>query len=101
MLVATAAGREFLACWLLTIATYADGHHYLVTNQDAAGPEAFYMLQFFNLEEFEIVKFFTEMILPTDDQPGTKKAKVTNYIDFAVFSAEELQPSLQCAWTDR
>jgi len=100
MLAATAAGREFLACWLPTTATHADGHHHLVTIQDAAGPEAPYTPQFFNPEEFEIVKPLTEMILPTDDQPGAKEAKVADYIDFAVFSAEELQPSLQCAWTD-
>jgi gluconate 2-dehydrogenase gamma chain len=100
MLAATAAGREFLASWLPTTAIHADGHHHLVTIQDAAAPDAPYTPHFFNPEEFETVKLLTEMILPTDDQPGAKEAKVADYIDFVVFSAEELEPSLQRAWTD-
>lgn len=34
------------------------------------------------------------MIIPTDDEPGAKEAKVGDYIDFVVFSAQEFKPSL-------
>jgi len=41
-----------------------------------------------------------EMILPTDDKPGAKEAKVANYVDFVIFSAREFEPSLQREWID-
>jgi gluconate 2-dehydrogenase gamma chain len=100
ILAASAAGREFLASWLPTTAAHADENHHLLTIQDATPAEAPYAPQFFNLEEFETVKLLTEMILPTDDQPGAKEAKVGDYIDFIVFSAQEFEPSLQRSWTD-
>ena len=40
------------------------------------------------------------MILPTDDQPGAKEARVADYVDFVVFSAREFEPSLQREWMD-
>jgi hypothetical protein len=40
------------------------------------------------------------MIIPTDDEPGAKEAKVADYIDFVIFSAREFEPSLQREWMD-
>lgn len=98
VLAASAAGREFLASWLPMRSVQADGDHHLVMIQDTVAPQASYTPQFFKPEEFETVKLLTEIIIPTDDQPGAEEAKVGDYIDFGVFSAEEFRPSLQRAW---
>ena len=56
------------------------------------------MCQFFKPDEFRTVEILTEMIIPTDDQPGAKEARVADYIDFVVYSAAEFEPSLQKQW---
>ncbi|HEV2491814.1 MAG TPA: gluconate 2-dehydrogenase subunit 3 family protein [Terriglobia bacterium] len=107
LVAATAAGREFLARWLPSgskalAATNPGG---LVTmpgmshGAPPAEPAAPYSPQFFKPEEFQTVEALTEMIIPTDDQPGAKEARVADYIDFVVFSAAEFRPSLQHEWT--
>lgn len=100
LLAASVSGRDFLASWLPAPSVHADENHHLVTIQDGTAPEAPYTPQFFNAKEFETVKLLTEMILPTDDQPGAREARVGDYIDFVVFSAQEFEPSLQRAWID-
>jgi hypothetical protein len=107
LLAGTAAGREFLARWLPSGAralgaTNPDG---LVTmagmdhGAPSAEPAPPYSPQFFKSDEFQTVEMLTEMIIPTDDQPGAKEARVADYIDFVVFSAAEFRPSLQREWT--
>jgi len=107
LLAATAAGREFLARWLPSgskalAATHPGG---LVTMPGMshaappAEPAAPYSPQFFKPEEFQTVKALTEMIIPTDDQPGAKEARVADYIDFVVFASAEFRPSLQREWS--
>src|SRR5207249_5199930 len=51
-------------------------------------------------DEFETIGNLTEMIIPTDSEPGAKQARVADYIDFVVFSAREFEPGLQKQWTD-
>src|SRR5437762_6270896 len=106
VLAASAAGREFLTSWLplpsvrgnLTddLVHIHNSNHARVDEQ-AAKP---YVPQFFKPAQFQAVEVLTEMIIPTDDQPGAKEAQVGNYIDFVVFSAREFEPSLQQAWLD-
>jgi gluconate 2-dehydrogenase gamma chain len=103
-LSSTAAGRHFLASWLPspTAALPQDkaakhGHH---PSPAAPKPAKFYVAQFFKPAEFETVEILTEMIIPADDKPGAKDARVAAYIDFVVFSAAEHQPSLQREWSD-
>jgi hypothetical protein len=104
ILVATAAGREFLAKWL-PIPVLADGKSDLVSlhsmqgGTDQGQPKP-YTPQFFKPDEFRIVEILTEMIIPTDDTPGAKEAQVANYIDFVVFSAAEFKPALQRIWIE-
>jgi gluconate 2-dehydrogenase gamma chain len=106
LLAASAAGREFLASWLPMPAARADGQNDLATihamNHSNADAEvaAPYIPKFFKSEQFETVKLLAEMILPTDDEPGANEAKVGDYIDFVVFSAQEFEPSLQREWID-
>ena len=61
---------------------------------------AAYVPQFFKPDDFKTVELLVEMILPTDDQPGAKEARVADYVDFVVFSAREFEPSLQREWMD-
>jgi hypothetical protein len=106
LLSASVAGREFLASWLprqiergdegSTPVTISGMHH-----QDSeAEHAAAYTPQFFSPDEFHTVEILTAMIIPTDETPGAKEAQTANYIDFVVFSAAELQPSLQREWID-
>src|SRR6267378_8014093 len=106
LLAASAAGRQFLANWLPILAVHANGRNGLVRMQgmshstadvERAAP---YVPQFFKPDEFKTVELLTELIVPTDDQPGAKEAQVGNYIDFVVFSSTEFVPSLQREWSD-
>jgi hypothetical protein len=103
-LSSTAAGSEFLASWLPSAAAALPrdkaakhGHHPAPAASDSAQS---YVAQFFKPAEFETVEILTEMIIPADDKPGAKDARVAAYIDAVVFSAAEHQPSLQREWTD-
>src|SRR5256885_5203500 len=105
LLPARAAARQFLAGWFPSPATYATGRNGLVTLQGMSHPPevepaAPYAPQFFKPGEFKTVELLAEMIIPTDDKPGAKEAKVASYIDFVVFSAREFEPALQREWMD-
>jgi len=106
LLAASVAGREFLTSWLPLPPVRSDAGDDLVHIHDlrhapgdgeSAKP---YVPQFFKPPQFRTVEVLTQMILPTDDQPGAKEAQVGKYIDFIVFSAREFEPSLQQAWLD-
>lgn len=108
LLAATTAGREFLAGWLpsgsksLAAANPGGTDSMPGMHQGAppAGPAQPYAPQFFKPDEFPTVELLTEMIIPTDDQPGAKEARMADYIDFVVFSAGEFRPSLQREWSE-
>jgi Gluconate 2-dehydrogenase subunit 3 len=106
-LSASAAGAEFLANWLPggreALAASAPAGLVPITGASqstAAASAKPYVPQFFKPDEFRTVEILTEMIIPTDDQPGAKEAKVADYIDFVVYSAAEFEPSLQKHWID-
>src|SRR5574337_1171915 len=102
MLVTTAAGREFLAGWMPP-ARAAEGHgaaslhHHGVPA--ASVPDEKYTAKFFSPEQFKAIESLTELIIPTDDQPGAREARVADYIDFVVFSTAEFKPEMQKEWT--
>ena len=106
LLAASVAGREFLASWLPSPSVHGAGHYGLVTIQgmnhspDELERAAAYVPQFFKPDDFRTVELLVEMILPTDDKPGAKEARVADYVDFVVFSAREFEPSLQREWSD-
>jgi hypothetical protein len=105
LLAASAAGREFLTSWL-PVSSVRGASDDLVTIHAASHSRAdeetskTYAPRYFKPKQFRTVEVLTEMILPTDDQPGAKEAQVANYIDFVVFSAREFEPSLQQSWLD-
>jgi hypothetical protein len=106
LLGASAAGREFLASWLPVQLVQGDEQRSLVSisgmHHEIQEPEpvATYAPQFFIPDEFRTVEILAAMIIPTDDAPGAKEARVANYIDFVVFSAAEFEPLLQKKWID-
>ncbi len=110
LLSASAAGREFLEGWLprgsTPMASPAPAAGGLTPAQEIGpGPspadtESPYVPRFFKPDEFRTVEVLTEMVLPTDEKPGAKDAKVANYIDFVVYSAAEFEPALQKQWID-
>jgi Gluconate 2-dehydrogenase subunit 3 len=107
---ASAAGREFLEGWLprgsglMAASAHAmPGPQQVAEVEPAPSPadtESPYVPRFFKPEEFHTVGILTKMIIPTDDKPGAKEAKVANYIDFIVYSAAEFEPLLQKQWID-
>jgi len=110
LLSASAAGREFLEGWLprgsrlmASPAPAAGGLQQVKDVEPTPSPadtESPYVPRFFKPDEFHTVGVLTELILPTDEKPGAKEAKVANYIDFVVYSAAEFEPSLQKQWID-
>jgi gluconate 2-dehydrogenase gamma chain len=105
MLSATVAGRQFLASWLPIQVARGDenrlvniaGMHHQETEVE---PAVAYTPQFFKPDEFKTVEILTAMIIPTDEAPGAKEARVAEYVDFVVFSAAEFRPGLQKDWVE-
>jgi len=101
LLAASAAGQEFLASWLTATegGPPAHAHH---TGAQTPGPNSAFSLtpRFFSTAQYAMVETLTELIIPTDDQPGAKEAQVARYIDFVVFSAAEHMPHLQEEWSE-
>jgi hypothetical protein len=98
ILAASTAGQEFLSSWL------PDANALAAQAQQSPSPAAHaaasYTPQFFSPEQYATVEILTELIIPTDDQPGAKEAQVARYIDFVVFSASEHLPHLQQEWSE-
>jgi hypothetical protein len=68
--------------------------------QDPPDNAAPYVPRFFKPDEFKTVEALTEQILPSDDTPGAKEARVAHYIDFVVSAAAEFKSTLQREWTE-
>lgn len=86
MLTGTVAGREFLAAWLPKHTQVADSKSWTPL--------------FFKPDEFRAVEALTELIIPTDESPGAKEARVARYIDFIVSAESEFNSALQLEWMD-
>src|SRR5438045_1192838 len=100
LLAASAAGRQFLTAWLPSPVTYATGRNGLVTFEGMSHPPeveppAPYAPQFFKPGEFKTVELLTEMIIPTDDEPGAREARVASDIDLVVFSERTIEHTLK------
>ena len=101
LIAGTAAGQAFLAQWL-PASTSEAAHSGPMPGMAAVPPapaSAPYTPQFFKPEEFETVSLLSEMIIPADETPGARQARVADYIDFIVYSAAEFEPSLEARWT--
>jgi len=89
-------GSEFFAAWLKA----ADEHKHPANSSAPPEPPLFrdYKPQFFSPEDFESLQAFTEILIPTDDTPGTREAHCAHFIDFLVHSAAESAPDMQTQW---
>lgn len=100
ILAASVAGQEFLASWLSGTAGTGAAHPNRGVSQAEPSIANSAAPQFFSPAEYHTVEILTELIIPSDDQPGAKEAQVARYIDFVVFSAAEFQPQMQREWIE-
>jgi hypothetical protein len=89
---------EFFSVW----ARAANPHeHGANTPGSSAPPEPpllrDYKPKFFVADDFEALRAFTEILIPTDDTPGAREAHCAHYIDF-VLQASDIVPSVQKQW---
>jgi hypothetical protein len=63
-----------------------------------AAAQAGYQPKFFSPAEFALLESFTEILIPTDETPGAREARVAQYIDFAVDAAAEYASEMQRDW---
>ncbi|MEO7144341.1 MAG: gluconate 2-dehydrogenase subunit 3 family protein, partial [Bryobacteraceae bacterium] len=93
--LAAASGPQLI---FLQKISAAESHH----EHSAAPPEpdrwSNYKPQFFSTEEFETLEGYTEILIPTDDQPGAREAHAAHYIDFTVHAAAANAPEMQTEW---
>lgn len=86
---------EFFSQWLRA----ADKHAH--SSGSAAPPDPLllrdYRPKFFELEDFEALEAFTEILIPADETPGARQARCAHYIDF-VLQAAEHAPEMQRQW---
>ena len=54
-----------------------------------------YTPKFFAGDDFEALRSFTEILIPTDDTPGAREAQCAHYIDFVLQAAD---PELRKQW---
>ncbi len=59
-----------------------------------------YKPSFFAAEDFEALKAFTEILIPTDETPGAREAFCAHYIDFVLQAATGHTPNPQQQWRD-
>ena len=90
------AGMAFFSAW-----TKAAQQH-----QHAAGSPApqdtselaNYQPQFFAREDFEAIQSFTEILIPTDENPGAREAHCAHFIDFVLHAMESHGSDTQKQW---
>ena len=57
-----------------------------------------YQPQFFSKEDFEALRLFTEILIPTDDTPGAREAYCAHFMDFLLHSMAGESPETQQQW---
>ena len=58
-----------------------------------------YKPKFFAADDFEALRAFTEILIPTDETPGAREAYCAHYIDFVLQCADSM-PGYQKQWRD-
>jgi hypothetical protein len=88
-------GAEFMAIWLK-----AQEHNHAASSP---APHEGSLLKnreprFFSPEDFEALRAFTEILIPTDSTPGAREAYCAHYIDFLMTASDGLP--VQGQWRD-
>lgn len=84
------------AAWVIAQAV-AGGGAFFPSWAPAAETEP-YRPVFFDVEEYRIIDSFTAILIPTDDTPGAREARVAPFVDFVVNAAAEYAPEVQREW---
>ena len=59
-----------------------------------------YQPVFFDRADFEALRAFTEILIPTDDTPGAREAHCTHFIDFVLQASTEAAPDVVRHWRE-
>ena len=59
-----------------------------------------YQPVFFDRADFEALRAFTEILIPTDDTPGAREAHCAHFIDFVLQASTEAAPDVVRHWRD-
>ncbi len=89
---------EFFSAWL----SAAQVHHASGGSSEAPPEPPLlrnYKPKFFAPDDFDALRAFTEILIPTDETPGAKEAHCAHYIDFVLQSADSM-PGYQKQWRD-
>jgi hypothetical protein len=89
----TAGAAAFLSPWLK-----ANQPHAHSTAPPDPHDWSSYRPKFFSAEEFQWLDSFTAILLPSDETPGAREARVVPFIDFVVNAAAEFAPETQEHW---
>jgi hypothetical protein len=89
----TAGAATFLAPWLK-----ANQSHVHNTAPPDPHDWSSYRPKFFSAEEFQWLDSFTAILIPSDETPGAREARVVPFIDFVVNAAAEFAPETQDHW---
>lgn len=59
-----------------------------------------YQPAFFDRSDFDALRAFTEILIPTDDTPGAREAHCAHYIDFVLQASTEAAPDTVRQWRE-
>lgn len=59
-----------------------------------------YQPVFFDRTDFDALRAFTEILVPTDDTPGAREAHCAHFIDFVLQASTEAAPDVVRQWRD-
>jgi hypothetical protein len=59
-----------------------------------------YQPTFFDRSDFDALRAFTEILIPTDDTPGAREARCAHFIDFVLQASTEAAPDTVRHWRD-
>jgi gluconate 2-dehydrogenase subunit 3-like protein len=92
---AAPGAAAFFSSWLRA----DDGHQ---TSGFTAPPELPLLRDhepaFFDRSDFEALRAFTEILIPTDETPGAREARCAHYIDFVLQASTEAAPDTVRQW---
>jgi hypothetical protein len=59
-----------------------------------------YQPRFFDRSDFDALRAFTEILIPTDESPGAREAHCAHFIDFVLQASTEAAPDTVRQWRD-
>ena len=59
-----------------------------------------YRPAFFDRADFDALRAFTEILIPTDETPGAREARCAHFIDFVLQASTEAAPDIVRQWRE-